>query len=264
MVLPGVLSVFCTVQIAGKRGMSAAGSYGRAVLKVSGDAFCGEDGAAIDGGRIQYIAAELKNGLEACPQLAVVVGGGNIIRGAHCAGSGLRRIRADQCGMLATVVNALALRDRLELLDVPCAVLSALPVEGIVDGFGVERCLAALQGGKLVLLAGGTGNPLFTTDTAAALRAVQVGADIMLKATRVDGVYSADPEKDSAAQFYRELSFEDAIQARLGVMDLAAMVMCSEHCLPVRVFNYRVEGNLRRVLDGEPVGTLIRGGEDGR
>jgi len=244
--------------------MKAAGSYRRAVVKVSGEVFGAPHGAPFDGARVQYLAAELKRGLEVCAQLAVVVGGGNIMRGAQCATGGLRRIRADQCGMLATMLNALVLCERMEVLDVPCTILSALPVEGVVEGFAEERCLAALEEGKLVLLAGGTGNPLFTTDTAAALRAVQIGADIVLKATRVDGVYSADPEKDGAARFYSELSFEDVIRQRLGVMDLSAIVMCSEHRLPVRVFNYRVEGNLCRALRGEPVGTLIRGLENGR
>jgi len=235
----------------------------RAVLKLSGGAFCRAGSEAIDEQQVDYVARELKSGLEACAELAVVVGGGNIMRGADTCQRGVRRVHADQCGMLATIINALMLKDHLQRLEVACSVFSAVPVEGFVDAFAVEHCLSHLAAGRLVLLAGGTGSPFFTTDTAAALRAIELGADIMLKGTRVDGVYEADPEKEKEAEFFARLSFQEVISRRLGVMDLTAVAMCLEHGLPVRVFNYSVRGNIRRALRGESVGTIIQSAKDG-
>lgn len=235
----------------------------RAVVKLSGNAFCPPGRAGFEEKSLQYAARELKEALQVCSQLAVVVGGGNLMRGAAFWPSGLRRIRADRCGMLATVANSLMFQDYLERAEVPSCVLSAIGIEGMVDAFEVERCLSELEHGRLVLLAGGTGQPFFTTDTAAALRAVQVGADLMLKATRVDGVYAADPEREADARLYRRLSYRYVIEHGLEVMDLSAVAVCMEHSLPVRVFNYQVAGNLSAALRGESVGTLIEGDNNG-
>ena len=239
-------------------------SHTRAVLKVSGEAFAPEGGRGLDEEHVGWLARELAAGREVCPELAVVVGGGNIMRGAKFQPDGAGRIRADYAGMIATIVNALILKDALEQSGLPCAVYSALPVEGVVSAFCVDCCQDDLAHGRLVILAGGTGNPLFTTDTAASLRAVQLGAKVLLKATRVRGVYSADPEKDAGAELFEHLSYQDVLARRLGVMDLCAISMCMEHALPVRVFNYKEDGNIRRALSGEPIGTLIGNRTNGR
>jgi uridylate kinase len=237
--------------------MESPGSCRRAVLKLSGGAFAPRGGKGFDEEQVGFVTRELVEAQRACPELAVVLGGGNIMRGAQCFPTGPSRVRADHAGMAATVVNALVLQDSLLRSDVPCTVYSALPIGGVAAAFSVEQCALDLEDGCIVLLAGGTGNPLFTTDTAAALRAVQLGAEILLKATRVDGVYSADPERHPDAELYERLSYEDVIKGTLGVMDLCAVSLCMEHGVPVRVFNYGVEGNIRRALSGEPVGTLI-------
>ena len=237
--------------------MKPEGGYDRALLKLSGSAFAAEGESGFDRAQMNFITAELVKACKCCPQLAVVVGGGNIMRGAQFCPHGPGRIRADYAGMVATIANALVLQDSLLSVDVPCCVYSALPVADVATSFAVDRCVADLERGHVVLLAGGTGNPLFTTDTAAALRAVQLGAEIMLKATRVDGVYSADPERHGEAMLYEHLAYEDVLQGKLAVMDLGAVSLCMEHGLPIRVFNYKVKGNIRRVLEGESVGTLI-------
>ena len=235
----------------------------RAVLKLSGNALCPPERAGFDEESLTYAASELKSAQEACGELAVVLGGGNLMRGATVSEQGVRRIRADRCGMLATISNAIMFQDHLERAGISSQILSAIPIQGMVDSFEVERCLSELQKGKIVLLAAGTGQPFFTTDTAAALRAIQIDADIMLKATRVDGVYAADPEKDATAEFYEHLSYRHVLDHELGVMDLTAVAACMKHGLPVRVFNYSVKGNLRAALRGEPVGTLIEGENNG-
>ena len=242
--------------------MEQRGSYARALLKLSGSAFAGREGKGLDEGQIDFMARELVEAHRICSELAVVIGGGNIMRGAQRCPTGPSRIRADRAGMVATIVNALVFQDKLRQADVRCSVYSALPVAGVAAAFCAEQCTRDLEDGCVVLLAGGTGNPLFTTDTAGALRAVQLGAQVMLKATRVDGVYSADPEQHADAELYEHLSYEEVIKCRLAVMDLCAVSLCMEHGIPVRVFNYSVEGNIRRALQGEPVGTLIGRRED--
>jgi len=242
--------------------MESPGSCRRAVLKLSGSAFAPRGGKGIDEGQVGFVTGELIEARRACPELAVMLGGGNIMRGAQCFPTGPSRVRADYAGMAATVVNALVLQDSLLRADVPCKVYSALPVGGVAAAFSVEQCVADLEDGCIVLLAGGTGDPLFTTDTAGALRAVQLSAQVMLKATRVDGVYSADPEQHPDAELYEYLSYEDVIKGKLGVMDPCAVSLCMEHGVPVRVFNYGAEGNIRRALSGERVGTLIGRHED--
>ncbi len=236
----------------------------RVLLKLSGFVFAGAEGAVFDADTVGFIADELSKAGRAGVQIAVVVGGGNIMRGGQFCPHGQGRIRADYAGMLATVINTLVLRDRLEEMKVPVVHYGAFAVPPMVAIVRPDKCVADLEAGKIVLLAGGTGNPLFTTDTAAALRACELGADVVLKATRVDGVYSDDPETNSEAELFERISYEEVLERKLAVMDLTAISLCMAHGLPVRVFNYAVEGNIRRAALGEPVGTLIGGAEDGR
>ncbi len=237
--------------------MKPRGGYRRALLKLSGAAFAPAEGKGFDEGQVSYIARELAAGYQVCHELALVIGGGNILRGARLRPEGANRLLADYAGMIATVLNALVLQDGLRELGVPCRLYSALPVPPVAVAVDAERCRGDLSEGRVVILAGGTGNPLFTTDTAAALRGVELEVEIVLKATRVDGVYSADPEKHPDARLFSRLTYCDVLNRALGAMDLCAVSLCMEHRLPVRVFNYRVEGNMRRALAGEPVGTLI-------
>ena len=235
---------------------------GRILLKVSGNAFGAAGGAPFESPAVEFLAEELAMARQSCEQIAVVVGGGNVIRGASFCPEGTGRIRADYAGMLATLVNALVLRDSLAKRGVDCAHYCAFPVPRMAEIFDPFRCVADLEAGRVVLLAGGTGNPLFTTDTAAALRAAEIGADLVLKATRVDGVYSADPERVPDAVLFERLSYAEVLERKLGVMDLTAVSFCMERSMPVRVFNYAVSGNLARAVAGESVGTLIGGAAD--
>ena len=234
----------------------------RVLLKLSGNALSGEGPAPFRKEALQFLGEELAAVHGSGPQLAVVLGGGNVIRGATFCPEGRGRILADYAGMLATVVNALLLRDVLQARGVPATHYSAFAIPRMATAFEPDRCMADLQEGNVVLLAGGTGNPLLTTDTAAALRAVEIGADLLLKATRVDGVYSADPEEDAGAQLFDQVSYRQILEHRLGVMDLAAISLCMQHDLPVRVFNFAREANIRHAAAGENVGTLIRSSED--
>jgi uridylate kinase len=229
----------------------------RVLLKLSGSTFAGKSGGPFDESAVAFIAGELKDARREPVQMAVVVGGGNIIRGAQFCPSGPGRISADYAGMLATVINTLVLRDRLQSLAVPVSHYCAFAVPRMAEAFQPDRCVGDLEAGKVVLLAGGTGNPLLTTDTAAVLRAVEVSAGVVLKATRVAGVYSSDPERDPGARIFERISFGEMLERKLGVMDLTAVSFCLEHSLPVRVFDYAVKGNIRRAAAGEPVGTLI-------
>lgn len=231
--------------------------YSRALLKLSGNAFAAVGKSGVGEAEVDYITTEVCDALEVCPELAVVVGGGNIMRGANFCPRGTGRLRADNAGMLATLVNALVLEDSLENRGIPAVIYSGLAVPDAVPAFDFEEARADLERGHVVILAGGTGNPLFTTDTAAGLRGIQLGVEIVLKATRVEGVFSADPETDEDAEFFSHLSCREVLARRLGVMDLCAISLCMEHDLPVRVFNYRVAGNIRRALAGESIGTLI-------
>ncbi len=244
--------------------MAADGAKQRVLLKLSGGTLGAPDGSPFGDDAIGYIASEVQSAHEAGAQLAIVVGGGNIIRGAKFCPTGPGRISADHAGMLATVINALVLRDRLEQLGLPVAHMGAFAVPRIVTEFTPTAARDLLDAGRVVILSGGTGNPLLTTDTAAAIRAVEVGARIVLKATRVDGVYSADPETDPDARLFEGLTYREVLERRLGVMDLTAISFCLEHSLPVRVFNYAAEGNIRRAALGEPVGTLIGSDDDAR
>ena len=237
---------------------------GRVLLKLSGDAFSAGGPDVFDSRALEFIAAELGRTVDAGVQVAVVIGGGNIMRGAKFCPDGPGRIGADYAGMLATVINGVVLRDCLLQQGVAASHYSAFRISHMVDDFEPERCVADLEEGRIVLLSGGTGNPFFTTDTAAALRAVEIGADLLLKATRVDGVYSADPETNPDAEFFEAIRYDEVLERKLAVMDLTAVSLCLVNGLPVRIFNFAVEGNIRRAALGESIGTLIGGSEDAR
>ena len=232
-------------------------AYKRLLLKLSGEALLGEEDYGIDPNMIHRIAVEIGEVARSNIQIAVVIGGGNIFRGAGLAESGIDRVTGDHMGMLATVVNSLALQDALESVGTDARVMSAVSVHDVCEDYIRRRAIRHLQKGRVVICAGGTGNPFFTTDTAAALRAIEIGADIVLKATKVNGVYSADPEKDAQAEFFEELGYDRVIESKLGVMDTNAIVLCRDQRMPIRVFNVFDEGNLVRLINGEAVGTLI-------
>jgi len=234
----------------------------RVLLKVSGNALSGTGAAPFDAASVAFLAAELAHAYRVCPQIAVVVGGGNVMRGGAFCPEGIGRIRADYAGMLATVINTLVLRGALEALSIPVSHYAAFAIPRVAQAFEPVRCIQDLEQGKLVLLGGGTGNPLFTTDTGAALRAVEIGADVLLKATRVDGVYSADPEQQPDAELFKAMSYEAVLEQKLRVMDITAVSFCSENDLPVRVFNYALQGNIQRAVQGQNVGTLIGSVDD--
>ena len=234
-------------------------SYQRILLKLSGEALGDpETGHGIDPGAVQTIAHQVARVARLGVETAMVVGGGNILRGATFSATGAHRASADYMGMLGTVINALALSNAIEELGVATRVLTALEIRQVAEPFVRRRALAHLEKGRVVLLAGGTGNPFFTTDTAAALRAAELGCEVLLKATKVDGVYSSDPRKDARAQRYTELSYMQVLEQQLKVMDGTAITLCMENQLPVVVFDFFEEGNIERVVRGEPLGTTIR------
>ena len=232
--------------------------YKRVLLKISGEAFRGKERYGIDVDAIHALAKEVQQACTGKIQMAIVVGGGNIWRGTSDRARGIDRVTADYMGMLATLINALALQDALEKMGVPTRVQSAIEVSKLAESFIRRRAIRHLEKGRVVIFAGGTGNPYFSTDTTAALRAVEVSADVLLKATQVDGVYSDDPRTNPKAKRLAELTAMDAIRRRLRVMDTTAFSLCMENRLPVIVFNLHHSGNIRRVVAGESVGTLIR------
>ena len=240
-------------------GASSSPAFRRVLLKLSGDSFTrpGQTGVSMD--EVSKIAAQAKRVSDRGVQLAIVVGGGNIIRGAQFskAGNIVTQATADYMGMLATVINGLALMDALEYLKCATRLQTAIRMEGVAEPFIRRRCVRHLEKGRIVILAAGTGNPFVTTDTAAALRAKEIEAEILLKATRVDGVYSDDPEKNPHAVRYERLSYEQVLRDRLRVMDLTAISMCMDNHLPILVFNFTKEGNIERAIAGEPIGTLV-------
>lgn len=227
------------------------------MLKLSGEALLGDVDYGIDPAVIARIAREIHDVVERDVEVAIVIGGGNIFRGAGLAQSGIDRVTGDHMGMLATVMNALALQDSLESFGVYARVMSALRINEVCEDYIRRRAVRHLEKGRVVIFAAGTGNPFFTTDTAAALRAIEIGADVLLKATKVDGVYSADPMTHPDAVRYPSLSFDKVIADKLGVMDRTAIVMCSEHDIPLRVFNLGNSGDLMRIVEGEDVGTIV-------
>lgn len=233
--------------------------YRRILLKLSGEALKGERAYGIDPDVCIRIASEIKDIRSLGVEVAVVVGGGNIFRGVSAAAKGMDRTTADYVGMLATVMNGMALQEALEKTGVPTRVHSAIEIKQLAEPFILRRAVKQLQNGMVVVFVGGTGNPFFSTDTTAALRAVEVGADVVLKATRVDGVYSADPEVDARAEKFDELTYLDVMEKRLKVMDSTAIALSMDNKIPIVVFNLTASGNLRKVILGEKVGTIIRG-----
>lgn len=237
--------------------MSAA--YRRILLKFSGELLAGDSPGGIEPAAFRAIAEEIAGVQELGVQMGIVIGGGNIIRGIEGAARGMDRTTADYLGMLASVMNAMALQDALEKRGVDTRVLSALSIRKVAEPQIRRRALRHLEKGRLLIFAGGTGEPYFSTDTAAALRAAEIGAEAVFKATRVDGVYSADPEREPGAQRYERLSFDEAIQRSLRFMDQAAIALCRENELPIVVFNAALPGNIRKALMGERVGTTVGG-----
>jgi uridylate kinase len=232
--------------------------YKRVLLKISGEGFCPEGGFGIEATELDAIARELADVAKMGVQLAVVVGGGNFIRGSTFSERGhIPRATADYMGMLATVLNAVALQETMEKVGQPTRVMSAINIQSVAEPFIRRRAVRHLEKGRCVILAAGTGNPFFTTDTCAALRATEIGADVLLKATKVDGIYSADPKKHPSATMYDELSYDRALSDKLGVMDLTAFALAFERKLPLVVFNIKTPGNIARVVRGERVGTKI-------
>jgi uridylate kinase len=234
-----------------------APKYKRVLLKISGEAFCKEGQHGIDIDEVQSIARQIQEATSIGTQVAIVVGGGNIVRGGEISRHGVTQATGDAMGMLATVINALALQDVMEHLKMTTRVLSALSVHSVAEPYIRRRAVRHLEKGRICILAAGTGNPHFTTDTAAALRAAELGCEVLLKASKVDGVYTADPHKDPKARRFERLSYLDVLNKRLAVMDITAISMCMEHRLPIIVFNLREEGNIVKAVSGEPIGTLI-------
>ena len=235
--------------------------YQRILLKLSGEALQGDHLFGIDPSKLTRVSNEIADIIKHSVQVALVIGGGNIIRGADLYTTGFDRITADQMGMLATVINGLALRDALERKSIPVTVMSAIAVPGLVEFYDRIKAKAALQLGHVVIFVGGTGNPLVTTDSAAALRGIEIDADIVIKATKVDGVFASDPIKNPKAERYTSLTYDQVLEQRLGVMDLNAILLCKDHALPLRVFNMNKQNALQRIVMGEDVGTLIKDGE---
>jgi uridylate kinase len=231
--------------------------YHRVLLKLSGEALMGNQGFGIDPEVIKRISSEIKQAVDQGIQVAVVIGGGNLFRGALLSQEGLDRVSADHMGMLATLMNALAMRDIFEQMGMSTRVMSAIPMSGIVDHYDRRKAMHHLMRNRVVIFAAGTGNPLVTTDSAASLRGIEVKADIIIKGTNVDGVYSADPQKDPKAVLYDKLTFDQVLAKQLGVMDLSAFCQCRDQGIPLCVFNINKQGMLLEVLLGKKVGTLV-------
>ncbi|MDD9805928.1 MAG: UMP kinase [Gammaproteobacteria bacterium] len=236
----------------------------RILLKLSGEALTRGRSRGIDIEAVERLVGEIRAVRAAGVEIAIVIGGGNIVRGGDFAATGMDRVAADQMGMLATVINALALQQALERQDIHTRVMSAVEIKQVCESYIRRRAVRHLEKGRVVVFAAGTGNPFFTTDSAASLRAVEIGAGLLLKATKVDGVYDADPGDKPGAERYERLSYDKVLQDRLEFMDATAIVMCRDHRIPIRIFNMNEPGALGRIVGGEPVGTLVagRGAED--
>ncbi|HIG78688.1 MAG TPA: UMP kinase [Cycloclasticus sp.] len=233
-------------------------AYKRILLKLSGEAMMGDSAGGIDGATVLRLAEEVKELSDLGVQVGLVIGGGNILRGSEVASDVLGRVTSDHMGMLATVINALSMQDSLESLGQPVRVMSALQINQVCEDFKRRRAIRHLEKGRVVIFAAGTGNPFFTTDSAASLRGIEVDAELLIKATKVDGIYSDDPKKNPDARFYPRISFDEAIDKRLNVMDATALVLCRDHKLPLRVVNIFDKGAVKRVVFGEDVGTLVQ------
>ena len=233
-------------------------AYRRLLLKLSGEGLAGEDGYGIHPGVIGGLAEQIREVHALGTQISIVIGGGNIIRGMTAAAQGMDRAQADYMGMLASVINAMALQDALEKVEVPTRVQTALEIAQVAEPYIRRRAVRHLEKGRIVIFAAGTGNPYFTTDTAAALRAAEIQAEVVMKATQVDGVYNADPARVATAERYEQLTFDEALRRDLRFMDQSAIALCRENDLPIRVFDMGVRGNILKAVRGETVGTLVR------
>ncbi len=231
--------------------------YKRILLKLSGEALMGDRSHGIDPNRLAEYAQDIKEVVALGVEVAIVIGGGNIFRGVAAASNGMDRVQADYMGMLATCINGMALQSALEDVEVPTRLQTALKIEAIAEPYIKRRAVRHLEKGRVVIFGAGTGNPFFTTDSAAVLRAIEVDANVILKGTRVDGIYTADPEKDKSAQKFDHISFKDVLSKGLKVMDMTAFTLSQENELPIIVFDMNTPGNLKKVINGEPVGTLV-------
>jgi uridylate kinase len=236
--------------------------YKRILLKCSGEALMGQAQFGIDPSVLDKIARDVAELIQMGIEVGLVIGGGNLFRGKALSAAGLGRVTGDHMGMLATLMNALALRDALERIDLPARIMSAIPMLGIVDPYHRRKAITHLRNGHVVIFAAGTGNPFFTTDTAACLRAIEVGADIVLKATKVDGIYSDDPIKNPKAERYEFLTYRDVLSKGLQVMDATAICLCQEHGMPLQVFDMAAPHALRKIVNGEQVGTIVGASND--
>lgn len=233
----------------------------RILLKLSGEALMSEAGGSIDADIVKRLACEVKELCDIGLEVGLVIGGGNILRGAEKAAEGLDRVTSDQMGMLATVINALAMQDALEYLGLQVRVMTALKINQVCEDYIRRKAVSHLEKGRVVVFAAGTGNPFFTTDSAASLRAIEINAELMIKATKVKGVYSADPKQDKNAIFYEKLTYDEALNQRLNVMDTTALVLCRDNNLPIRVMNIFEAGAVKRLMEGENIGSLIESGQ---
>ena len=231
--------------------------YKRILLKLSGESLMGNGEYGIDPNMLSKYANEIHAIVKKSIEVAVVIGGGNIYRGIKSEGAGFDRVQGDHMGMLATIINGMALQSALESIDVETRLLTAIRMEQVAEPYIRRKAMRHLQKGRVVIFGGGTGNPYFTTDTAATLRAIEIEAKVILKGTRVDGIYSADPEKDVTAKKYDSITFDQVLQKKLNVMDLTAFTLCQENSLPIMVFNMNKEGNLTKIFEGKNVGTIV-------
>ncbi|MFN8316151.1 MAG: UMP kinase [Chitinophagales bacterium] len=232
-------------------------NYKRILLKLSGEALMGEQKFGIDTNVVLQYAEEIKSIVDKGAEVAIVIGGGNIYRGIEASRTGIDRVQGDYMGMLATVINSMALQSGIEKLGVSTRLLTALEIRQVAEPFIKRRAVRHLEKGRVVIFGAGTGNPYFTTDTAAALRATEIEADVILKGTRVDGIYDSDPEKNPNAVRYEQVTFQEAISKKLNVMDMTAFTLCQENNIPIMVFDMNRKGNLQRIVEGEKVGTLV-------
>ena len=231
--------------------------YKRILLKLSGEALMGDGEYGIDPKMLSKYANEINTIIKKKVEVAIVIGGGNIYRGINSEGAGFDRVQGDHMGMLATIINGLALQSALESMKIETRLLTAISMEQVAEPYIRRKAMRHLEKGRVVIFGGGTGNPYFTTDTAATLRAIEIEANVILKGTRVDGIYSDDPEKNSNVVKYDSISFDEVLKKKLSVMDLTAFTLCQENNLPIKVFNMNIEGNLTRICKGEKVGTLV-------
>jgi uridylate kinase len=238
--------------------------YKRILLKISGEAMMGDQAYGVDPSTVDFIAREIKDAVSMGVELAIVIGGGNIFRGVEASVKGIERASADYMGMLATVINALALQNYLEKYNIPTRVQSAIEMKELAEPYIRRKAIRHLEKGRTVIFAAGTGNPYFTTDTAASLRAMEIDADVILKATKVDGVYSSDPMKDPGAKKYSTVTYIDVLKKGLSIMDSTAISLCMDNNLPIVVFNLRGKGSIRKILKGQKIGTLVRGNNGAR